>query len=199
MATTRYVCRADVCAAINRQRRRALTRPCEGKRLSTAVPREGAAENQRKAGPALEEDREVARILVAENDSCIRRVIALWLKRNGHEVSVTNTALKALALLNRARIDVIVTDVNLPGMNGLEFLEAVRAGAMNDRLAVILTSRCDRAELERTAATMGAVVHTKPFSPMHLTAAIDSAITADAGQGFALAVTASEAGGGELR
>ncbi len=137
----------------------------------------------------------MARILVAENDPCTRRVIALWLKRNGHEVSVTDTGLKALTLLNRARIDVIVTEANLRGMSGLELLEAVRAGAMNDRLAIILTSRCDRAELERTAAPMGAVVHTKPFSPMHLTATVEYAITVDA----AHAGTASAAGGGRHR
>ena len=126
----------------------------------------------------------MARILVVENDTCIRRVIALWLKRNGHDVYATDSGTNALALMHRVAIDIIVTDAGLSGMSGLEFLETVRSDAMNDRPAIILTSRCDRHEVARLAAAMGAVVYPKPFSPMQLVETIENSMTAGAIQGF---------------
>jgi len=83
----------------------------------------------------------VATIFIAEDDFCIRRVIALWLTRNGHEIVTAESGTKALEMIRQTQPDLIVTDVNMPGMSGLELLTAVRAESLNHRQAVILTSR----------------------------------------------------------
>ena len=90
----------------------------------------------------------MARILIAEDDPHISRVIALWLKRNGHEVIEATSGDKALSAIRKEAPDLLVTDVNMPGMDGIELLEAVRAESLIDHKAIVLTSRCDQAEIE---------------------------------------------------
>lgn len=118
------------------------------------------------------------RILVAEDDRHISRVIALWLQRNGHEVIMALDGAKALDLMREQRPDLLVTDVNMPGMDGMQLLEAVRSESLLKNGAIVLTSRCDQAEIEARAAGLGATVHPKPFSPLHLMEAIETALRA---------------------
>jgi CheY-like chemotaxis protein len=127
----------------------------------------------------------MARIMIAEDDPHISRVISLWLKRNGHEVIEAVSGDKALAAIRENAPDVLVTDVNMPGMDGLELLEAVRSEALIDHQAIVLTSRCDQAEIEAQATQLGAVVHPKPFSPMQLTRTIEESLATKLSDGDA--------------
>lgn len=118
----------------------------------------------------------MARILIAEDDTHIGRVISLWLKRSGHEVAIADSGDKALAMIRERAPDLLVTDVNMPVMDGLQLLEAVRAESLIANQAIVLTSRCDQADIEARAAVLGAVVHPKPFSPMNLAETIEAAL-----------------------
>jgi CheY-like chemotaxis protein len=118
----------------------------------------------------------MAKIVVAEDDRHISRVIALWLERGGHKVITAADGKKALELVRAELPDLLVTDVNMPGMDGLDLLEAVRKESLVPHQAIVLTSRCDQAEIEARAAALGAVVHPKPFSPMHLTETVQNAL-----------------------
>ena len=118
----------------------------------------------------------MAKILVVEDDRHISRVIALWLKRNGHDVIAAYDGRSALEMIRRQRPDLLMTDVNLPGMDGLDLLETVRAESLLSRRAIVLTSRCDQREIEARAEKLDALVHAKPFSPLHLMEAIESAL-----------------------
>jgi len=121
----------------------------------------------------------MAKIVVAEDDPHIRRVITLWLQRGGHKVLTAGDGKKALELLRAEGADLLVTDVNMPVMDGLDLLEAVRAESLLAHPAIVLTSRCDQVEIEARAAELGAVVHPKPFSPTHLTETVESALKTD--------------------
>lgn len=118
----------------------------------------------------------MARILLAEDDRHINRVVAMWLQRNGHEVVQAYDGPKALELMRELRPDLLVTDVNMPGLDGLDLLEAVRAESLLGHGAIVLTSRCDQMEIEARAGRLGATVHPKPFSPLHLMEAIEAAL-----------------------
>lgn len=118
----------------------------------------------------------MARILVAEDDRHISRVITLWLKRNGHEVVAAENGTKALDLIRELQPDLLVTDVNMPGLDGLDLLEKVRNESLINRQAIVLTSRCDQSEIEARASKLGAMVHPKPFSPTHLVEMIETAL-----------------------
>ncbi len=122
----------------------------------------------------------MARIIVVEDDSHISRVICLWLQRNGHQTVTAENGRKALEMIRQAPPDLLLTDVNLPMMDGLELLQAVRDEGLMDSPAIVLTSRCDQSEMEARVGSLGAVVHPKPFSPPHLMEAIENALRAPA-------------------
>jgi len=124
----------------------------------------------------------MARILIAEDDLHIGRVISLWLKRNGHEVITADTGDKALAMIREHAPDLLITDINMPVMDGLELLETVRAESLLANQAIVLTSRCDQADIEARAAELGAVVHPKPFSPMNLAETVEAALLTPVGE-----------------
>lgn len=119
----------------------------------------------------------MARILIAEDDTHIGRVIALWLKRSGHEVVIANSGDKALEIIRERAPDLLVTDINMPVLDGLKLLEIVRAESLLAHQAIILTSRCDQADIEARAAVLGAVVHPKPFSPINLAETIEAVLS----------------------
>lgn len=68
------------------------------------------------------------RILVVEDEPIALKVMALWLSRLGYggRYEIATDAGKALELL-QSRYDLIITDLGLPGMDGLAFIKAVRA------------------------------------------------------------------------
>ena len=124
----------------------------------------------------------MAKIVVAEDDPHISRVIALWLQRGGHQVVTASDGKKALELIRAQGADLLITDVNMPVMDGLMLLEVVRAESLLAHPAIVLTSRCDQMEIEARAAELGAVVHPKPFSPTHLTETVESALQTSYGK-----------------
>src|SRR5437667_8870752 len=101
----------------------------------------------------------MATIVVAEDDRHISRIITLWLQRNGHEVLAAPDGKKALELIRKVRPDLLIADVNMPEMDGLDLLEAVHAESLLNHPAIMLTSRCDQVEIEARASKLGAVVH----------------------------------------
>ncbi len=115
----------------------------------------------------------MATILVAEDDLHILRVISLWLRRNGHDVVETRTGRDALERLRLGGIDLMVTDVNMPGMTGLELLTTATNDGLLPKGAIVLTSRCDQQEIAQAVRSQGGVVHPKPFSPSRLLATIE--------------------------
>jgi len=79
-----------------------------------------------------------ARVLVVEDDEVARVALAEQLSDAGHEVAAFETGEKALEAASGDAFDVAVSDVRLPGMNGIEFLEKVRA-ASPATLVIMLT------------------------------------------------------------
>jgi DNA-binding NtrC family response regulator len=68
-----------------------------------------------------------ARILVVEDDDTHRETLARHLSRSGFQVTAVESAERALAILHATNADLILTDVRMPGMNGLTLLEHVKA------------------------------------------------------------------------
>src|SRR5437764_9897675 len=68
----------------------------------------------------------VRKILVVEDDESLRRVMQVQLEKAGHKTAVAADAGQALEVLNHDAQDVVITDLNLPGMSGLELLKRVR-------------------------------------------------------------------------
>ncbi len=105
-------------------------------------------------------------ILVVEDEPSIREVVSLYLKRAGYAVSVAADGPSALELADRTAPNLVVLDLMLPGMDGLEIARRLRA--RGDTPIIMLTAR--REEADRIAGLeMGADDYVvKPFSPQEL-------------------------------
>lgn len=113
------------------------------------------------------------KILIADDDPNIHVVISLWLGRKGHDtVSVRNGA-DAIETLKSETFDVLISDVNMPGMTGIELIQtALHLGTLPE-LVVVLTSRCDKKALANQIGSTRVHFLNKPFSPSVLANLID--------------------------
>lgn len=122
----------------------------------------------------------MAKVLIAEDDAHILRVIALWLQRQGHEVLEAANGQAALTQLIEQRPDILVTDVNMPVMDGLELLAEATARDVRPTGVIVLTNRWDHKEIGEQIEDQDVRVIPKPFSPTNLAQAINEMATAAA-------------------
>lgn len=112
-----------------------------------------------------------ARILVVEDEAKLAELVEMYLVRDGYAVESTATAEEALERMRRQPPNLVVLDIALPGMDGVELCRRLRA-AGNAVPIVMLTAR--DSETDRVLGLeMGADDYvTKPFSPRELVARI---------------------------
>jgi CheY-like chemotaxis protein len=91
----------------------------------------------------------VAKILIVDDDGALRTLFGLCFLRRGHGIVVANNGAEALACVMAHAPDLVVTDVNMPVIDGLEMLRRLRADGQHDLPAIVLTARSDH----RAAAT----------------------------------------------
>jgi two-component system alkaline phosphatase synthesis response regulator PhoP len=113
------------------------------------------------------------RILVAEDDRDIADLIAHYLRKQGWEPHLVSAGDDALAYAKRHAIDVVVLDLMMPGLSGLEVCRALRGDKTTEPIPIIMvTARAD--ETDRIVGLdIGADDYlAKPFSPNELVARI---------------------------
>jgi two-component system, OmpR family, KDP operon response regulator KdpE len=116
------------------------------------------------------------RILVVDDEPQIRRVMRTTLTGNGYEVSDARSGQEALEKLRDERFDLILLDVNLPGMNGLEACRMIRGALVPDVAIIMLTIRnAEKDKVEALDAGADDYV-VKPFSSPELLARIRAAL-----------------------
>ena len=109
------------------------------------------------------------RVLVVDDEPDIVALVAYHLAKSGFSVSTATSGTEGLAVARRDKPSIIVLDLMLPGLSGLEVMEELRGDPATSRIAVLmLTAR--REESDRIKGlTMGADDYlTKPFSPQEL-------------------------------
>ena len=110
------------------------------------------------------------RVLVVEDEAPIRRVVVGYLQREGFEVSEAADGLTAVELARELAPEVIVLDLGLPGIDGVEVCRAVRT--FSDAYIVMLTARTEEID-KLIGLSVGADDYlTKPFSPRELVARV---------------------------
>jgi response regulator RpfG family c-di-GMP phosphodiesterase len=117
----------------------------------------------------------VSRVLVIDDEKVIRELMCEILERAGYETIGADTADEALGLLTDHEIGLVVSDIVMPGLTGLELLEEVRA--RRPSLPVILVTGAGTYENLSQAVTRGADgLVIKPFSHADLQNAVASAL-----------------------
>src|SRR5215207_2254407 len=99
---------------------------------------------------------QAATILVVEDDERVRAGLARAFEAAGHKVLACGDAAQALRELHREGCDLVVLDVELPGVSGLALCRLLRAQAATRRLPVIILSSHDREEYKVEAFAAGA-------------------------------------------
>ena len=114
------------------------------------------------------------RILVVDDDPQIRRVMRATLAANHYEVSDARTGEEALEKLRAEQYDLVLLDVHMPGIAGMETCQAIRA---NSEVAIIMLTVSNSEKDKIKALDAGADDYvTKPFSTPELLARIRAAL-----------------------
>lgn len=113
-------------------------------------------------------------VLVVEDDDAIRNNVARLLKLEGYEVSVAINGTEGLERARSLRPEVVVSDINMPGIDGFAMVEAMRADpALATTVVLMLTALDDRASMRR-GMTAGADDYlAKPFTRVELLEALE--------------------------
>lgn len=110
------------------------------------------------------------RILVVDDEPDITALVAYHLAKAGYQVSTATNGAEALKTAAEQRPDVIVLDLTLPGLSGLDVLQALRKQRETRDVGVImLTARREEADRIRGLSLGADDYLTKPFSPSELT------------------------------
>ena len=96
------------------------------------------------------------RILFVDDEEQIRKLLSTWLTRHGYEVGVANDGWEALKAIRAKAPDLVITDVNMPNMNGLELTRRMRADHRTARIPVIMLSARKQADDVLTGYAEGA-------------------------------------------
>ncbi len=119
----------------------------------------------------------MARIVIAEDDAHILRIMVMWLTRHGHEVFESRNGSVALENVRRYRPDILITDVNMPRMSGTELAQTSLAELPEPFFVFVFTSRCDRSAVLAALPADRARVCPKPFSPAKLVDEINKVLS----------------------
>jgi CheY-like chemotaxis protein len=113
-------------------------------------------------------------IVVAEDHEDIRFVVQRALERAGYEVVATPDGAAALDAVRRHRPDVVVTDLDMPHMTGLDLCRAIRADERLRHIPVVLASGALLPGDDRAAEVGASAVLLKPFLPAQLLALVST-------------------------
>lgn len=109
----------------------------------------------------------MARILVVDDDEMLIKLLDYMFSSKGHQVSVANTGSKALSMIDAEVPDLMLLDMMLPEMDGMEVLRLLKAS--DRQFPVILVSAIDDTDVVNQAMKMGAADHcSKPFKASDL-------------------------------
>ncbi len=106
---------------------------------------------------------EAARILVVDDERSMREMLAILLKREGHDVAVAENGRAAIALLDSRPFDLVVSDARMPDLDGLEVLRHARS--INPSIIAIMITAYGSPDLLRGVAQLGVNDYVeKPFN-----------------------------------
>ncbi len=96
------------------------------------------------------------KILIVDDDQTTRRVLGLYLKAKGFDFITAENGLEALEKLGTDSVNLIMSDLNMPYMDGLEFVRNVRANPEWSHIPILMVSTESDADEKELAMSAGA-------------------------------------------
>jgi signal transduction histidine kinase len=146
----------------------------EGTTFTLSLPVVAAAASGASApAPAVEapvaEGAEALDIVVIEDNPDVSDILVDWLKEMGHRVSLADSGESGVALIERAKPDVVLCDLGLPAMGGIEVCRSVQAMGLDDPPVMVALTGWGRDEDRQRTREAGFDHHiVKPVSPQKL-------------------------------
>lgn len=112
-------------------------------------------------------------IMTADDSASVRQMVAFTLKQNGYEVIEAVDGQDALTKLGGKKVDMLLTDLNMPKLDGIGLIKGVRGSALNKFIPIVMltTESQDSKKSEgKSAGATGWIV--KPFKPEQLIAVV---------------------------
>ncbi|NOY44208.1 MAG: sigma-54-dependent Fis family transcriptional regulator [Deltaproteobacteria bacterium] len=117
----------------------------------------------------------MARVLVVDDDASLRRILEYNLAQEGYAVATAASGEEALERLEKASFDLVVTDIKMPGMDGMDLLRRIKAESPETQVIVI--TAFGTIEMAVEAMKAGAAEYiTKPFNRDELKLAVRKAL-----------------------
>ncbi|MEO0914858.1 MAG: response regulator [Pseudomonadota bacterium] len=116
----------------------------------------------------------MSRVLAVDDTRALRAMLGDCLEKGGHEVILAVDGVEALDKLKTHRPDIVITDLNMPRMNGLEFIEAARREPEGQALPMLLlTTETAQALKDRAKEVRATGWLTKPFDPKQILSLVE--------------------------
>ncbi len=112
-------------------------------------------------------------ILTADDSSSVRQMVAFTLKGAGYDVVEAEDGKDALSKAKSSAVNMVVTDLNMPNMNGIDLIKALRAEPKYKFIPIVMLtteSQATRKQEGKAAGATGWIV--KPFKPEQLLAVV---------------------------
>ena len=123
----------------------------------------------------------VEKILVVDDEKSMREFLEIMLEKDGYEVSCAESGVQALEVIGRQRFDLVITDIRMKPVDGLQVLKQCKA--ISPSTAVIIISAYASAETAVVAMKEGAYDYLpKPFKIDEMRTAITNALLSAKGE-----------------
>jgi len=108
----------------------------------------------------------MSKVLAVDDSKPMLAMLSRCLEKGGHEVVRATDGVEALDQLRKHNPDMVITDLNMPNMDGLEFIEAARNDPAGTSLPILLlTTETAQALKDRAREVRATGWLTKPFDP----------------------------------
>ncbi|MBF0144705.1 MAG: response regulator [Magnetococcales bacterium] len=123
----------------------------------------------------------MSRILIIDDDPAIREISSRILGRAGHVLELVKSAEEGLERCAQVRFDLVITDLTLPGMNGVKFSELLLQQHPHTRILIFsgLLTAPDASTTQWASASLGLRFLAKPFRPKELLSAVEAVLVED--------------------
>lgn len=127
--------------------------------------------------PETQEEEDTRRVLVVDDDAALLRTVSRMLQAEGYFVVRASSAVEAIQIFADSRAELVVTDISMPVMNGVDFMKRLRK--MDPDLPVVLMTGTPSVETAVEAMDLGATRYlVKPFSKNDLTETVQNGFRA---------------------
>ncbi|RJP65587.1 MAG: response regulator [Ignavibacteriales bacterium] len=108
-------------------------------------------------------------ILIADDSPTIRKFVSIALSIHGYEVIAASDGMEAIEKLPQSNIDLVITDLNMPNLDGYELIKTIRQDErFKDIPIIILSSLSKEGDVEKGLASGANSYIIKPFDPKRI-------------------------------